>query len=187
MTNIHLVYDCKASSIAMLVDLLDELYKLYVEKTANIMDKVMLLSVLGIITTNLSLFLRSMSQVKVMLIFEESVREKLKAIILSVIDKAPEDDASIEIAQSTLRLFITGIEVLFPLESERCNLLNKYLLEFSDGTLKDLERSVLELLLRKLSTSSSLCRIVAKVEGKNSSVDPDGLFESLLLITKRFG
>ena len=145
----------------------------------------MLLSVLGILTTNLSLCLRSMNHDALVSMFEETVRVRLKLVVMSIIDKPQEDDAGIAIANTTLRLFITGLEVLFPTEAERCSLLTQYLKDFSDGTLSDLERSVCELLIRRMATHSSLARLIYRENSKGNTVNPDDLFKSLLTIAKR--
>lgn len=186
MANVPLVFDGTSQSIITLVDLLDSLYRLYSSKKANVMDKAMMLSTLGILTTNLSMFIRSMNQSDYVMICDEACRERLKFVIIGIIKNPQIDEAGVNISQSTLRLFIAGLEVLYPTESERCALLTKYLNSFADGSLTDLERSVLELLMRRLSSFSALSQTVTRADGrKSSSVNPNELFASLLLIAKR--
>ena len=97
-----------------------------------------------------------------------------------------------EFLQATLRLYITCLEVLFPTENERCTLLTRYLHLLSEGKLTEIERGVLELLMKRMSSPTMLARLIYRDSGRALSVKPDELYRSLLLIAKsstmvRFG
>jgi len=179
---IPLVYDCTSSSLSTLVDMLEMLYGLLAAKKASSMEKIMLLSILGITITNVSIYSRGLSDTSSACIMSEPVKERLKLIVMTLIEKPQSDDAGLEISRSALRLFITGIEVLFPTEGERCTLLIRYLENFNSGKLNELEKSVLESLIRRMTNIHFLSKLCSK---SGIALNPNDLLKSLLMITKR--
>lgn len=178
-----LVYDSTRSSISSATDVLESLSGIFIAKRASTMEKVMLLSILGIITTNLSICSRGISDWSNQSVIDEPLKERIKLIVMSLIEKPQTDDAGKEISRSAVRLFITGLEILFPSERERCSTLFKYLEGYGRGILSDLEKSVLESLMRQMTNVRFLSKVLSKKV--SASLNPNDLLKTLLTIVKR--
>jgi hypothetical protein len=147
------------------------------------MEKIMLLSVLGIVTTNLSICFRGITDSSNLSVIDEPLKERIKLIAMSLIENPQTDDAGREISRLALMLFITGMEILFPSEWERCSILLKYLENFVRGTLSDLEKSVLESLMRQTTNVRFLSKVLSKKV--STTLNPNDLLKTLLTVVKR--
>ena len=143
----------------------------------------MLMSCFRLLTTNVFQLLRGTPVKRAAEIFKELDRKAIMDVVISVMENPPETEGGSTIAQGALRLFTTSLDVLFPSVGEKCALLVKYLDNFVKGTLSNLQRSVLEILLRQMSKPSALANMI---NGNDDSgvTDPSVLLASLLSIAR---
>jgi hypothetical protein len=182
--NIPLCIEATRSAIENLVSLTSTQYNCVKQNPDCVLDKVMLLSSMRLLTSNIFQLLRGTPISKASDIFSETDRNSVMKLVMEVIDKPPEYEGGLSIADAALRLLITSIDVLYPSTTEKCALLVQYLDEFVEGSLSGLEMSVLELLLRQMSAPTSLS-LLFKSSGSRDGNGGSDLMFSLISIAKK--
>jgi len=154
---------------------------LWSDKVPAIMQ-VHVLSALSIMTTNIYQLLSVCPSVSKETLPADMAQ--LKDMLLKCIDKPPEKSAGgRSIAEAALKLFVSSIDYFYPTATQRCNLLIEYMNQYVAGKLSSLEASVLGLLLKRISSPSSLRGLLdeQRKTGSDASLD---LFVSILGIAK---
>ncbi len=182
---IPLAVDTTPETLKSLVGLITTHYALFKNKEATDIDKVMLLTCIRLCTTNVYHLLRGNPSEEIAKYFSAEERKAIIDFVMDMIDTSPDStDGGFAIAKAALRLFITSIDVLYVSAADKCSLLIKYLTEFVSGTLSVLEKSVLELLLRQMSSAASLAKILSAQDATGLS-DPALLMASLASIAEK--
>eukprot|EP01041_Mallomonas_annulata_P000210 gene210-379_t len=181
---VPLSVEASPQTISTLVRLISSHYDRIEANEGTKFEKVMLISCLRLLTANVFQLLRGSSIAVATEIFCSEDRKTIMEIVLGVISQPPQTEGGDSIAEGAFRLFVTSIDVLYPSPGEKCSLLVRYLDEFVNETLSDLERSVLELLLRQMSDPSALIRLLHGKEGR-AVFDPISLVRSMLSIAKK--
>ena len=182
---IPLAVEATSETLSTLVRLITNNYDRLREGKGSTLDKITLMSCFRLLTTNVFQLLRGTPVKKATELFCMSDRATIMRIVMDLINKKPVlQDGDGAIAHAALRLFVTSIDVLYPSAGEKCALLVQYLDAFVQETLSELQRSVLELLLRQMSNPSSLVKLL---HGKDEVqvADPMALVHSLLSIAKK--
>jgi hypothetical protein len=180
---IPLAVDDSMETLRTLIALINKQYAVYKTDKASDIDIVILLSAIRLCTVHFYHFLRGNSSdvLAAFLVAEE--RTSLINFVMEMIDKPPQNEVAEAIAKTALRLFITAIDVLYPSAAEKCTLLVKYLDEFAAGDLSQLEKSVLEILLRQMSNVASMAKLLGS-SNDGGIHDPTILMASLASIAE---
>lgn len=161
-----------------------------------------LLSLLNVLNTNVYQLMRGISAKESTLVFDEYDRKSIRELVNEILNNSSDETkCHAAISQAALRVFLTSIDLLYSKPEDKCALLVHYLNRFSAGSLSVVERSVLELLLMRLSSPSSLMSLSqgsmnslakeAAVGGSTAfsssriKLPPVSLFSSLLAIVEQ--
>ena len=181
-----LCYECESSTIHSLVTLIVQYHSLFRQDTATAVDNAILISSMRLLMTNIFQLLEGTHIDKALKIFNEEDRNVTVRIVKDLIEHPSQCEGGFLISEVALRLFIHSIDVLYPTPGEKCSLLVGYLDAFVNDSISELERSVLELLLRQMSVPSSLIKLFYCSDNSGrGSTSPAALIDSLLSIAKK--
>ena len=139
------------------------------------MSKLALLSCLNTLTVIVHQLIRGVSLEKSLETFTETSRNKVMQMVQDILDSYPaifgptSGVGDLTISKAALRLFITSIDLLYPYSGDKCVLLVHYLDRFASGKFSDLERSVLKLLMEKMSNAVSLSKLLTGTQAALSA------------------
>lgn len=159
--------------------------KTLIDASAPELSQIICLSALNIFATNIHQLSSSTASSAAIELIKPEKLIALKAKLLDCIDKPPLGSVGGKaIAQAALTVFTTEIDIFYPTATQRCGLLIDYMSQYVKGDLSELEVAVLGLLLKRISTPSSLFNLLdeqSKTGKGHASVE---LFTSILNIAR---